>query len=592
MSRWYRSGRFGASMRSRPPLPLMILSVSWMMGALAPAGADAAEAEKCAALLQAGPVPWPDPSMRVVAAVLRPAGPYTPEAGHEKAPPPAALALPEHCEVVGVLHERIGVGGQHYAIRFHLRLPTEWNGRFFFQGGGGSNGVIGDALGFTSNQSPPAILQGFAVVSQDSGHDNAVNFDPTHGGAVAFGFDPQARADYGHASLPVVADTAKALVRAYYGKPPQYSYFVGCSKGGQEGIEFAERYPYEFDGIVAAAPGISLPRAAVAEAWDVQSLEAANGPADSPKRTLQQLAGAFSDADLGLVRDAILAACDVDDGVKDGIIGNFPRCLDAKVRPALEARSCVDGKTATCLSAPQISALERLYGGARNTAGTALYSDWQWDTGIAAPEWRSWKLGSADHTVPALNVVLGGTSLATVFTTPPRPLSVDPNAALAYQMAFDFDRDAAKIGATDATFVHSAWEDIAARTGELERFRRHGGKLIVPHGVSDPVFSVRDTLAWYREVDADNHGQANRFLRVFPVPGMTHCGGGPATDQFDAFGALMDWVEHQRAPDQILASAGENSPWPGRTRPLCAFPRTAHYASHGDIEKAESFVCR
>jgi feruloyl esterase len=556
------------------------------------AAAHAKEASRCIALLQTSSDAWPDPSTHVVFAALRPAGPYTPEVSHEEALPPAALTLPEHCEVFGVLHERVGVDGQNYAIRFHLRLPTQWNGRFFFQGGGGANGVVGDALGFTSNQSPPAILQGFAVVSQDSGHDNTRNFNPTRGGSVAFGFDPQARADYGYASLPVVADAAKAVVRAYYGKPPQYSYFVGCSKGGQEGIEFAERYPAEFDGIVAAAPGISLPRAALAEAWDVQSLAAASEPADSRKWTLRQLADAFSDADLGLVRDAILAACDVDDGVKDGIIGNFPRCLGAKVRPALEIRRCVDGKTASCLSTPQISALERLYGGAHNTAGTALYSDWQWDTGIAAPEWRLWKLGSADHTVPALNVVLGGTSLATVFTVPPTPLSVDPNEALAYQMAFDFDRDAAKIDAADAPFPHSAWEDIAARTDNLKRFRAHGGKLIVPHGVSDPVFSIRDTLAWYGEVDADNRGQANRFLRVFPVPGMAHCGGGPATDRYDAFAALIDWVEHHRAPDRILASAGENTPWPGRTRPLCAFPRTAHYIGRGDIEIAESFICR
>ena len=112
--------------------------------------------------------------------------------------------------------------------------------------------------GLTSNAAPPALLQGFAVVSQDSGHDNATNSDPTHGGAVAFGFDPRARADYGHSSLKVVADAAKAVVTAYYAKRPQYSYFVGCSKGGQEGMMFAQRYPDEFDGIVAAAPGILI----------------------------------------------------------------------------------------------------------------------------------------------------------------------------------------------------------------------------------------------------------------------------------------------------------------------------------------------
>lgn len=563
-----------------------------MVAALSPGGARAAEAERCEALRLTVPEHWPDRSMRVVSAELRAAGPYTSDAGHANSPPSTPIILPEHCEVLGVLHERLGVGGQHYAIRFHLRLPTKWNGRFFFQGGGGSNGVVGDALGFTSNQSPPAIMQGYAVVSQDSGHDNTVNFDPTRGGALAFGADPQARADYGHVSLPAVAEGAKAILRSFYGRPPEHSYFVGCSKGGQEGIEFAERYPDEFDGIVAAAPGFSLPRAAVAEAWDVKSVESVNaGPASGPA-SLERLADAFSDSDLRLVSEAVLSVCDADDGVTDGMIANFPACVDAKVRPALEARRCADNKSSNCLSMPQIEALERMMRGAHDAAGKDLYSDWQWDAGIAAPEWRLWKLGSADHRIPALNVVLGGPSLAMVFTTPPVPFAVDPNAALTYQLGYDFNRDAARIYATDATFPHSAWEDMSARGSDLSRFRDHGGKLIVPHGVSDPVFSIRDTLAWFREINARNRGRADRFLRVFPVPGMTHCAGGPATDHYDAFTALVDWVEKHRAPDQIPASAGETSPWPQRTRPLCPFPKTAHYAGHGDIEKAENFSCR
>jgi hypothetical protein len=134
--------------------------------------------------------------------------------------------------------------------------------------------------------------------------------------------------------------------------------------------------------------------------------------------------------------------------------------------------------------------------------------------------------------------------------------------------------------------------DIAARSPDLDGFQSHGGKLIVPHGVSDPVFSIQDTLAWWREVNARDHGQANRFLRIFPVPGMGHCEGGPATDRFDAFQALRDWVENGVAPDRILATAGKGSPWPGRTRPLCAYPLMARYAGQNSIEAAESFACR
>lgn len=578
-------------MKRKPSkLWLPLLACVLLVGGRAHAqGGEAAG--RCEALARTLQGLWPDATTRLVSSRLNAAGPYTPPAG-PGGPPPEPIVLPEHCEAFGIMHERLGAAGQSYAIRFHLRLPTEWNGRFFFQGGGGSNGVVGDALGLTSKTSLPALLQGFAVVSQDSGHDNATNSDPTRGGAVAFGFDPRARADYGHSSLKAVAESAKAVVTAYYSKRPQYSYFVGCSKGGQEGMVFAQRYPDEFDGIVAAAPGFSLPRAAVAEAWDVQSIAAVGKSAAEPTQSITQFADAFSESDLSLVGEAILSVCDADDGLKDGLVSRFMSCTDARVRPAVEALRCAAGKTASCLSSDQITALERIYNGPRNSKGSALYSNWQWDAGIAAAGWRLWKLGSSDHKVPALNVVLGGSSLAAVFTTPPTPVTVDLPAALNYQLSFNFDTDAAKIYATDSEFAQSAWDDIAARSPDLDRFRAQGGKLIVPHGVSDPVFSILDTLDWYRHVDARYHGKANRFVKVFPVPGMGHCGGGPATDGFDAFQALRDWVEHGRAPERILATAGANSPWPGRSRPLCAYPTTARYLGHGNIETAESFVCR
>jgi feruloyl esterase len=599
-----------------------LLAIASLVGA-GRAGAQAPLPSRCESLAQALEGHWPDATTRLVSARLVPEGPYTPSS-MPGGPPATPITLPEHCDVVGVLHERIGVADQHYAIRFHLRLPTEWNGRFFFQGGGGSDGVIGDALGPTARNAPSAIVQGYAVVSQDSGHDNATNSDPARGGAVAFGFDPTARADYGHSSLKPVADAAKAAVTAYYGKAPHYSYFVGCSKGGQEGMVFAQRHPQEFDGIVAAAPGFSLPRAAVAEAWDVQQIAsvvraleehnatstaapAAPAASSSPTATttpmasaaptattmpIARFADAFTDGDLHLVADAVLSVCDADDGLKDGLIADFSKCTPARVRPALEALACAGAKTPSCLAKEQLSALKRIYGGAKDGKGRALYSDWQWDAGIAGPGWRQWKLGTADHRLPAFNVALGGASLAAVFTTPPTVVSADLAATGRYQLEFDFDRDAAKIYATNADFSHSAWEDVSARSPDLDAFRARGGKLIVPHGVSDPVFSIHDTLAWYRDVDRRNHGQAARFVRVFAVPGMTHCGGGPTTDEYDAFVALTRWVEHGEAPDRIVATAGAGTPWPGRSRPLCPFPAAAHYVGRGDSERADSFACR
>ena len=485
---------------------------------------------RCSTLTEQMAGKFPNASTRIVSAVFIPKGPI-PTGGASSAMP---LTAPGHCEVIGIAQPRTGTYQQQYAIRFHLRLPTQWNGRFFFQGGGGSNGVIGDALGSYSPAAAPALMQGFAVVSQDSGHDNHLNDDPSKGGTLVFGFDPQARANYGHASLPLVAHAAKALVKQFYGTPARYSYFVGCSKGGEEGLAFAERYPDEFDGIAASAPGMSLPRAAVEAAWDTQSLAMGAGkPVDRTTFSAAQLAGTFTPADLGLVRDAVLATCDTDDGLQDGIVGAFEQCTASRVRPQLLARQCPAEKTEGCLSVAQIDAITRLLGGAHDSHGRSLYSMWPWDAGIAGMGWRAWKLGTVDGRPPSLNVTLGGASLASVFTTPPTALSADPMHLLDFLLDFDFDRDAPRIYATNAQFPRSAWDDNSARSSDLRAFRARHGKLIMSHGVSDPVFSINDTLAWWHEVDQRSGGQAAGFVRVFPVPGMNHCGGGPATDQFD-----------------------------------------------------------
>jgi feruloyl esterase len=495
---------------------------------------------------------------------------------------------------MGIAQERVAADGQHYAIRFHVRMPIDWNGRFFFQGGGGSNGELGDAMGIYSAAARPALAQGFAVVSQDSGHDNRLNNDPARGGVLVFGFDEKARANYGHASLPLVADAAKAIIKQFYGLPIRYSYFVGCSKGGEEGMALAQKYPDEFDGISASAPGMSLPRAAVEEAWDTQALAAVLDAPGKPSsdRPFTQLASAFSDADLALVRDAVLNACDADDGVKDGIVGDFAQCTGAKVQPALNARRCSADKTASCLSGAQITALTRLMQGAQDSKGNALYAAWAWDAGIGSPGWRVWKLGNTDGRPPALNVILGGASLASDFTTPPTPVSADPQKLFQFLLGFDFDRDTPGIYATNAQFPHSAWEDISARSADLSAFRAHHGKLMVPHGVSDPVFSINDTLAWWHEVDKRSGGRADTFVRVFPVPGMNHCGGGAATDRYDVLASLTQWVEKDKAPESIPASTGPGSAWPNRTRPICAYPAVARYKGSGDIESAASFACR
>jgi len=546
-----------------------------------------APAERCAALARLGRDAWADTSTVITAASLRAPG--------------GAPALPEHCEVTGHLHERTGIDGQRYSIQFHVRLPTSWNGRFLFQGGGGSDGAVGDAIGAIGPNMPSALARGFAVLSQDSGHDNRTNNDPARQGPIAFAYDPQARRDHAYASLDVTAHLGKAIVKAFYGRAPDRSYFYGCSEGGREGMVFAQRFPELFDGIVAAAPGFALPKAAIAEAWDTQAfakLALRSDVIDSS--VIPIIARTFSDLDFALVADAVLAACDADDGVADGMVGDYHACTTKRVAPALSARTCHDAKTAACLSAAQVATLERVFAGPRNSRGEALYSDWAWDAGIGGrvgeryhQGWRIWKIGGyPPSTIPSLNVVLGGPSLSAVFTTPPTPVPNEPRALLRYALEFDMDRDAPKIFARSGPFTESSWEAIGAKATDLSAFQRRGGKLIVPHGMSDPVFSAHDTMRWWDEVNAASGGHAAEFVRVFPVPGMAHCGGGPATDQYDCLAAVVAWTERGTPPDRILARAVAASPWPGRTRPLCPYPSVARYAGAGSVDSATSFICR
>lgn len=563
------------------------------------AGADRALAtdtagfgDRCTSIAATMKGQWPDPSTRVQSASLIPEGTEAQFDPFEFKPNPAPK-LKAHCLVDAIMAERTGVDGQRYAIRFRMRLPLTWNGRFLFQGGGGTNGNIGNALGLVpgAGLTDPAINQGYAVVSQDSGHDNATNTDPARGGPVAFGWDPEARRNYAYASLQSIANSAKALVGGFYGRAADKSYFAGCSKGGQEGLMFAHRYPDMFDGIVAGAPGMSLPRAALAQNWDVQVFSSLVTPDGSGKRSVFDLAKAFSTQDFDLVRKAVLDACDADDGVVDGIVGRYAHCSPTKVEKALSKVTCTPGDAGACVTAAKLTALQRSLGGPKGKDGAALYTDWPWDTGIGSRDWSVWKLGLTQPPMPPLNVLIGGGALHGIFSTTPRSLGSGPQEIFEQQLAFDFVKDGDLIHRVSAPFTASAWDEMSARSPDIDRFRARGAKLIVPHGISDPVFSINDTIAWYREADSRYAGKASDFVRVFPVPGMGHCGNGPATDRFTAFQTMVDWVEQGKVPDRMTAAAGPDSPWPGRTRRLCPYPAYARYDGKGDKEAAESFQC-
>jgi feruloyl esterase len=475
----------------------------------------------------------------------------------------SGVALPAHCRVQGLIEARTGADGLSYGTRFELRLPDNWQQRFLFQGGGGLDGFLAQAVGSVpihSSTARPALARGYAVVSMDGGHQ---------GTDTRFAHDQQARIDYAYAAIGKVTAQAKRLISRYYESPLGHSYFMGCSNGGREAMLAAQRYPTEFDGVVAANAGFHLSRAAVGEAWDTQAFTAV-APRDGKGRPV--LAQAFSEPDLKLVSDGVLKACDGQDGIKDGIINNHLAC---HFKP--ETLQCKGAKKASCLARAQVTALNKIFGGARNSRGEALYSGWPYDAGISAEGWRAWKLGSSlDADKPdARNVVLGAPSLGQYYMTPP--------VADFDVLKFDFDRDVSRVAQTEAL--------NDATSTYLNSFEARGGKLLIVHGLSDPVFSSSDIMAWYdrlgQDTDAGQRDKQRQWTRLFMVPGMTHCGGGPALDDIDPLAAVENWVEHGEAP-ALLPARGKT--FPGKEMPLCPYPKFAQYQG-GDANNLKSYAC-
>jgi hypothetical protein len=483
-------------------------------------------------------------------------------AGNSVRPPGmnAGPLLVEHCRVAGRMGQRTGVDGKPYHIGFELRLPKAWNGRLLYQGGGGNDGVIRPAVGA---QAAPgyALNRGFAVVSTDAGHQA-----PT----ADFGFDPLARVDNAYNAHDRVAVTAKELVSRYYGRAAERSYFIGCSGGGRQGMMFTQRFPSYFDGVIAIAPAMRVSSGAtIAAAWDTQLLHSI-APAGADGKPV--LSRALTEADLGVLREGILAACDADDGLADGLVSNPAMC-----RFDVRSVQCGAGKTTQCLAPAQVSALDKMFAGPRNSAGEALYASWPWDAGVGHPQndWRAWRLGTSPTSdANSAHVRLMQDALQGYFVTPPdRSLSI-------YE--FDFDRDPARMDA------HSWMFDTAADS-TLAPFKARGGKLLLAHGMADPIFSPHDTVDYYERLTNEHGASARDFARLFLIPGMSHCQGGAATDSWDGLAALVEWVERGTAPERIVANG--TGVFPGRSRPLCPHPEYARYDGRGDPEDAASFTC-
>lgn len=569
---------------------------------LAPAPARSGELQHCVDLPSRVTVE----DLTLTVAELVPAGELaTHDGGH--------ILAPAHCLVRGELLRRTSaVDGKGYAIGFEMRLPQAWSGRFFYQANGGLDGVVLPATGpvgpSVKGSAPDTALgRGFAVMSSDAGHAGSVPF---------FGADPQARLDYGYMAVGRLSPVARALVAAAYGREPDRSYIGGCSNGGRHALVAAQRYGAQYDGVLAGAPGMQLPRSALAQVFKAQQYAsiARTHLAQGPDAGLPDVKSAISPAQWALLGRSVVARCDALDGAHDGMVLDTAACQAAfdiqRDVPSCAPDAAASDESAACLSVAQKEVLTRVFAGAHTGSGQRIYSPFYWDAGVGAPGYASWHFSYSTQRDPG--------ALAFIFNTPP-VVEADWRATTGLKAALSTDLDAAlrRIFATTETFTQSAWDfmtppEPAAGQLPMQALHAHGGKVLVYHGVADPVFSAKTSVDWFERVQAAYAAQGMDagadLARLYLVPGMNHCSGGPATDTFDALGALVAWVEEGRAPEAIVATARGTdarvpnadvpAEWHARSRVLCPWPKVprllevAQHSADNLKPAAAAFVCR
>jgi feruloyl esterase len=344
-----------------------------------------------------------------------------------------------------------------------------------------------------------------------------------------------------------MTDVAKLVVRAARGQLPSHAYFEGCSTGGQQALSEAQRYPGDYDGIVAGDPGHNRVRLILGFLWSWIATHDDEGRPILPVAKLPAIA------------KAAVAACDANDGVKDGVIGDPRSC---RFEP--KTLACSGAETDACLTPAQVTAVEKVYAGAKNPrTGEQIFPGW-----LRGSE-QGW---------------------GTYLVTPREPARIGFFRYLAFHdprwdwRTFDWDRDVA--------FADAQVPELSATSRDLRAFQARGGKLVMYTGWADPVVPPQDTVSYYDDVVKASGGLARTqsFFRFFPVPGMAHCGGGVGTSTFDALGTLDAWIERGTAPQQLLGQRIVNGAVE-RTRPICAYPKVAHYRGTGSTDVAESFVC-
>jgi feruloyl esterase len=365
--------------------------------------------------------------------------------------------------------------------------------------------------------------------------------------------DQEAAINFANASVGKVTMAAKAIVAHYYGQLPRHSYFTGCSTGGREGMLASARYPEEFDGIVAGDPAMRTGNSNIGLAW-ANAAFSEIAPKDSSGKP--EPAKTFSAGERKLITDAILDACDARDGIKDGMIFDGKAC---QFDPAV--LTCHGAKTESCLAPQQVDALKKAFAGPKNSRGTQVYPAFPWDSGVAAE----------------------GVSIPGILTTGARSPVGPP---IWESINVDQLEDRVAASGLERLTNTAYWTNLTSFFG-------HGGKILFYHGWSDPWFSPLDTLDYYERMAADSGGMEQvreQSSRVYLVPGMGHCSSGAATlDRFDLLSAVVNWVEDGKAPNSVVATGPA---FPGRSRPLCAYPQHAQFMGQGDPESADSFECK
>lgn len=449
---------------------------------------------------------------------------------------PTSSTLPEHCLVLGNITDT--------TINFALRLPTtSWNGNLYHEGGGGFVGYIPQGL--------RGLARGYAAVGTDTGHTGGPPV-PVFEGSWALN-NPQAQIDFGYRAVHLVTVSSKQVIAVAYGQGPRYSYFEGWSNGGRQGMMEAQRYPDDYDGIIAGSP--------------VMDFTGANMGHNHNQQTV--LAALIPPSKLPILAAAVLAHCDSKDGLVDGLVDLPEGCdFDPTVL------TCPDGDAPGCLTAAQVGAVAKIYAGPKNSAGEPLEPGPLPGGEDGGSGWELWISGPGPFGVPIGFLVQDAFMRFFVFA----------NAGYD-SMSFDFD--------TDVVTAEALAPILDATDPDLSEFRKSGGKLLMWHGLSDPSVMPTGTLQYYDAVvDEMGKNKVKKFFRLFFAPGMHHCfeGCGPGLNTFDALTAMEKWVEHGKAPENLEAS--HVGPGIDRTRPLCAYPKVAVYDGSGDINVTDNFRCK